>query len=414
MPTAGPDRTVCVGELVCLDASWSYDPDDEVPPVPGVTDNESRDPNLIFEWEFKVLFQRNGGPVYQIPEGSLAYASADGFNTSTPCFIADLPGDYVLNVTVTDRYGVSAMDQVTIHAGECDDRYTCWYPEGWNLFSLPVQAINPTTDAVLSGTSAAGPPYAYEYTAGEGYDEATLLSYSEGFWTHFITPDSISVIGREIRNDVTLRLENAGWHLISSPFSLEWERVTVFVNGVERFVGEPQARSVIDDYCSCYDAEAGVYRISDEILPCQGYWIRTIVPDVVVRLEWTQYSASRPVAEGGCTSGATSTLPPPPLSAASQSAIGVLAYPNPVRHSTVTFELKGGAPQPNALLLRVFTASGHVVWESEVSGSKVQWEPRTPDGERLPWGPYPYCFYELVNGQWMRAECGILFIAEVD
>ncbi|MFC2079325.1 hypothetical protein ACFLSZ_05035 [Candidatus Bipolaricaulota bacterium] len=413
MPTAGPDRTVCVGELVCLDATWSYDPDDEVPPVPGVTDPEERDTDLVFHWEFDVLYQLNGSPVYKIPEGSHAYSSAEGFDTATPCFIADVAGDYVLNVAVTDRYGATAMDQVTLHAGVCDDRYTCWYPDGWNLFSLPVQAINPTTDTVLSGTSASGPPYAYRYTAGEGYDEAGRLSYSEGFWTHFVTPDSISVLGREIRSDVTLQLENEGWHLISSPFSVEWERMTVFVNGVERFVGEPQARTVIEDFCACFDAEANVYRISDEILPCQGYWVRTNAPDVAIRFEWTQYSASRPVAEGGCSSGPTSTLPPPPLSSIPQTSIGVLAYPNPVRHSTVTFELKG-AQDTDVLLLRVFTASGQQVWESEVSDRSVLWEPRTPDGERLPWGPYPYCFYTLVNGKWVRSECGILFIAEVD
>jgi hypothetical protein len=394
---------------MCLDGSRSFDPDDELPPVGGVGSGVGA-PNLHFEWSFAIWYYRNGQPVYHIPEGSRAYESAEGFDTATPCFTPDKPGDYVLNLTVTDPYGASLTDQVAIHAEECTNRYTCWYPEGWNLLSLPVQPVNPSTEAILSGTSAEG-AQAYRYTAG--YETTDSLTFTEGYWVHFVSPDNISVIGREIRNDVTLRLAAPGWHLISSPFSIDWERVLVFVNGVERFVGEPQARAVIDDYCACFDPEASVYRISEEILPCQGYWIRTKKSDVVLRLEWTQYTAARPPAEGGCSSGQISTLPPAPVDMATQTNIRALAYPNPVRHSTVTFELKGSFTA-EAIRVQVFTASGHQIWEGEGVGSKLQWEPLDSGGGQFPWGPYPYCCYGLLDGQWVRTGCGVLFLAELD
>ena len=119
----------------------------------------------------------------------------------------------------------------------------------------------------------------------DGYEEAETLGPLEGFWVHFLHPDSISVSGREIQDDTTLWLAQPGWHLISSPFSIDWERVLVFVNGVERYVDEDAARPVIDDFCACYDPEGQVYRVSDELLPCQGYWIRTHEPNVQLKFE---------------------------------------------------------------------------------------------------------------------------------
>jgi hypothetical protein len=303
------------------------------------------------------------------------------------------------------------MDQVTIHAEPCGDRYTCWYPDGWNLLSLPVQPINSDAAVILSVTSAE-PQAAYRFTSG--YEEADSLSYSEGYWVRFVEPDSISIVGREVKNDVTIRLVNAGWHLISSPFTIDWDRVTVFVNGVERYVGEDAASDVIDNYCACYDTDAKVYRVASEIRPCQGYWIKTLKDNVVLRLEWSQYTAAQPPAQGGCTTGASTTLPPPAVSLNPEGSISSLAYPNPVRHSTVTFELRGSFAGADGIRVQVFTASGKKVWEGEGSGTLITWEPRDEDGGRLPWGPYPYCSYAHIDGRWIRVDCSILFLAEKD
>jgi hypothetical protein len=289
------------------------------------------------------------------------------------------------------------MDEITVTATECGDTFACSYPAGWNLLSLPVPPVNANTESVLAGTSADGLALTY---AG-GYEEAPRME------------DSLSVIGRRVSDDVTIRLERAGWHLISSPFSIDWDRVLVFVDGAERFVGEAVARGSIDDFCACYDPVAEVYRVSDEILPCQGYWIRTRQPDVTIKFEWTSLTAARPPAEGGCFAGATTTLPPDLPGNGDQSQASVLAFPNPVRHSVVKFEVSG-LFNVQEIRVGVYTSAGRLVWEGEASGRRLEWTPRSPDGDRLPWGAYIYCIDALVGGSWARTDCGILFLAEQD
>ncbi len=85
---AGPDRTVSVGEVVQLDGTGSFDPDG--------------DP-LTFRW---ALVSR--------PEGSAA--ELDDPTSPTPSFTADLPGRYVLELTVDDGRGGTATATVTITA----------------------------------------------------------------------------------------------------------------------------------------------------------------------------------------------------------------------------------------------------------------------------------------------------------
>ncbi|MDH3294493.1 MAG: tandem-95 repeat protein, partial [Acidimicrobiia bacterium] len=86
---AGPDQAVTVGDVVTLDGSGSSDPDD------GET--------LTFTWV----------PTAR-PDGSIA-ALTDA-DTDSPTFIPDLPGDYVIELTVDDGNGGTASDTVTVTA----------------------------------------------------------------------------------------------------------------------------------------------------------------------------------------------------------------------------------------------------------------------------------------------------------
>jgi hypothetical protein len=84
---AGEDRTVALGP-VALDASGSSDPDG--------------DP-ISYTWTFQT-----------IPAGSTSALS--GGSTETPTFIADVPGNYVCRLIVSDGISDSEADEVTIHA----------------------------------------------------------------------------------------------------------------------------------------------------------------------------------------------------------------------------------------------------------------------------------------------------------
>ena len=86
---AGPDQNVTVGDLVALDASGSSDP------VEG-------DP-LGYIWTFETR-----------PVGSTA--ALTGADTVGPTFAPNLPGDYVVELTVDDGNGGFATDTVTVTA----------------------------------------------------------------------------------------------------------------------------------------------------------------------------------------------------------------------------------------------------------------------------------------------------------
>ena len=83
---AGPDQTVETGATVLVDGSTS-------------TDAEGG--GLTFAWSF-----------VSFPAGSLAALSDPP--SPTPSFVADRPGSFVLELTVTDPAGASATDSVVI------------------------------------------------------------------------------------------------------------------------------------------------------------------------------------------------------------------------------------------------------------------------------------------------------------
>lgn len=93
-PAAKPDKeTVAVGELVQLDASTSADPN--APALP-----------LFFEWAF-----------VKLPKGS--HAALNDTRLVNPSFRADVTGEYVLHVVVSNGVVAAPPTEVKVTAGEC-------------------------------------------------------------------------------------------------------------------------------------------------------------------------------------------------------------------------------------------------------------------------------------------------------
>ncbi len=86
VPNAGPDQAVSLGATVTLDGSGSADADGDT---------------LTYQWVFTSR-----------PEGSTASLSNVG--TAQPTFQPDVPGTYVLSLTVFDNMGSGTPDSVTI------------------------------------------------------------------------------------------------------------------------------------------------------------------------------------------------------------------------------------------------------------------------------------------------------------
>lgn len=85
---AGPDQTVTIGSTVQLDGGKSSDPDGD---------------RLSYSWRF-----------LNLPTGSQARLSDP--TIVNPTFIADLPGEYFIELTVDDGKGERASDQVKVTA----------------------------------------------------------------------------------------------------------------------------------------------------------------------------------------------------------------------------------------------------------------------------------------------------------
>jgi len=112
---AGPDQTVQTGDTVQLDGSGSSDPDS--------------DP-LSYSWSF-----------VSKPAGSAAVFSDP--TIINPIFVADVAGDYILELTVDDGRGGSDTDQVTITAHApptADFTYSPEQPTTWDTIQFTDQS----------------------------------------------------------------------------------------------------------------------------------------------------------------------------------------------------------------------------------------------------------------------------------
>ena len=154
LANAGADQTVHAGSLVTLDGSGSTDPDLNYP--------------LTYAWTLK-----------QVPAGSTA--ALTGADTATPSFTADVMGDYVVELVVTDAdlwpslpdtVKISTTNTAPVAAAGSDqsvvligstvqlDGSTSYDPDGdaitflWSFTSRPGGS-----DAALSDPTAAKPTF---------------------------------------------------------------------------------------------------------------------------------------------------------------------------------------------------------------------------------------------------------------
>ena len=86
---AGTDQTVNAGEMATLDGTSSYDPDENYP--------------LTYEWQ-----------IISKPGGSTASLSVSDSSNPTFAFTADLPGDYTIQLVVTDSLGMASEPSIVV------------------------------------------------------------------------------------------------------------------------------------------------------------------------------------------------------------------------------------------------------------------------------------------------------------
>lgn len=197
---AGPNQTVHAGSPVTLNGCGSADPGGFIP--------------LAYAWNFDSK-----------PVGSAA--ALTGSDTANPVFTADLPGDYVVQLVVTDTLGlVSLPAQVTIRASN----------------TPPVASAGPDQAVTLIGTAVQlggfqsydldGDPYTFQWS---------FVSVPEGSAANLSHPDAVDpTFVADVRGTYVVQL------VVSDPWSQSApSRVSISFENVKPVADAGTGRSAV-------------------------------------------------------------------------------------------------------------------------------------------------------------------------
>jgi len=409
IPNAGPDQVGCVGQRICLDGSSSYDPDEDLPlnyPFPNSGDvspmyrHQPRE-TLRFGWTFAIHHYENGRAVLDIPRGSRVLETIEGFDTEFPCFTPDLPGRYTLVLTVTDDYGASLMDRVTVIVEECDHLETRRFLTGWQLVSAPLQPAE-TSSQPMSGIQPSAAFQLHRYV-GE-YIQADSFALGVGYWMYVAEPFELSITGLPVEGSFSIRLQRSGWHLIGTPFAAAWDQTSVEYDRLTRSMSEAASRGVIEDLCIGL-APDGSYTQVDVLMPWNGYWIYSHEPDVVLHF---RELTSTPSTLFWTAPPAALVPPGPPQLAAGGAQVSI--SPNPSHHQPIVFRIDG-LLLVDEIRVRIFNIAGRLIWSETATGRELTWDGIRSDGHEAARGAYLYVVEVRSEDAWSVVAQDVLVLA---
>ena len=289
----------------------------------------------------------------------------------------------------------------------------CQYPADWNLISVPVEPNNPSAVAVYGQYASA----LVGYDPATGYFNPATVYATEGYWLYLPTAQEFCIRGTTPTTDQTIVLQNAGWHLIGTPFHAYWENTKV-----SHGRGQPQdvwnAGNWILPFAFGWDPIAYQYYVLPQsppvpMLPCLGYWVYTLVDNVTLTIPFQQPPPPPPPPPASSsirTVPENLTPPPPPATPGTGGDVtGELVFtnaPNPITDvHTTTFMVKGVlSALVEQIKVRIFDLSGRLVFETEEVGTRLDWHTDNKWGEYLANGVYLYKLYAWIDGQWVASE----------
>ena len=381
-PDAGPDRTVATGTPVELNGCTSYDPDGD---------------EIIFHWD-----------VVEMPPTTEITADIGDTEQCTFVFTPLVPGEFTVELTVTDSKQASATDQVVITAvGEDGETVTHHYCEGWQMLSIPVCCASNDTDTVI-GDDVAN-PFLWRWNPGNGaYLLADEVNPTWGYW--LLVPEGgvvIDATGIEPQSDVTVSVSPVGWHQISTPWPYDVDDTRVHRGTHVKPWNEAVSAGWLEDVIWGYDGAE--YALASRIAPWSGYWVLPLVDGLTLEFHRSSaYPAGTAASDLETTSVAPLSLPPP-VPEDTLSSIGtlhVINIPNPITDlNTTTFSVQGvREKQVKKVRVEIFDLSGHLVYSEECSAVSIEWHTQNNLGEPLANGAYLYRVWALIDGEWRQSE----------
>jgi hypothetical protein len=131
---------------------------------------------------------------------------------------------------------------------------------GWNLISVPIDAIDPAVPVLFPASSSRA--FAYE----GGYVGHETVLPGNGYWLKFDAPVPVTLAGPPRMTD-SIPLQS-GWNIIGSVAA------GVDVNSI---VEEPSGIVT-----SAFFGYASGYGMADSILPVHGYWVKASSPGLLI------------------------------------------------------------------------------------------------------------------------------------
>ena len=307
-------------------------------------------------------------------------------------------------------------------------RYSRHEVTGWRLISFPI-APEPT-DPVAQLEDDLGPVGIYTWDAALGeYVYPAQLELGQAYWVWLEDQETvIDVTGHKLfTSPQEIACAEAGWHMVGPAFFrtpgdiVRWGSDVWVRHAGEVATGVEAAaeRGWIKPFVIRYDPDTDpryCYWVGygeAVLVPWEGYWVRTLVPDVTLLFHFIPAPPGSALGDVGAMgfrpAPAGMELPPPPPAWTPQATgwwVAVSTTP-----TGACFQVVGPlSPKVEAVRLQVFDLAGRRVYQGQAIGPELLWPYSTESGVPVANGVYLARVSANIDGAWQPGELLELFV----
>jgi len=287
------------------------------------------------------------------------------------------------------------------------------YPAGWNMISIPLEPGNVWFSGIPAPTLFHWDPESGTY---QMITDPSTMEPALGYWLYVPSGGTVAYVsGEEVQADGVIPAAVPGWYMISSPWTFRVGDIVLQMDEEQKGWAEAAEAGWITPVIFHWDPTESVYQVIDDpkeyLNPWEGYWLRVLVADVTIVLPYDSAGPPGPPIPGGVDglstlAGIASPPPPPPVPTPGFSQLDVINEPNPVVdvHTTVFKVVGPAAAYVEAMRVKIFDASGRLVYEAEAEGPELVWHTQDLTGAYLANGVYLYRVEVKVAGNWITTE----------